>query len=99
MFMMYETLVLAFIALITPLFGKLAGYELRRKPFELVAVSGLFFLLTVAFGILPLQGTFLTSIWTFLGIISYFVGWFALLVGAIWELIGVLSIPEAREHA
>ena len=39
MFMMYETLVLAFIALITPLFGKLAGYELRRKPFELVAVS------------------------------------------------------------
>ncbi len=99
MFMMYETLLLAFIALITPLFGKLAGYELRRKPFELVAVSGLFFLLTVAFGVLPLQATFLTSIWTFLGIVSYFIGWVALLIGAIWELVGVLSIPEAREHA
>jgi len=43
MFMMYETLMLAFIALIAPLFGKLAGYELRRKPFEFVAASGLFF--------------------------------------------------------
>jgi hypothetical protein len=98
MFLMYETLMLAFIALIAPLFGKLAGYELRRKPFELVAASGLFFLLTVAFGILPLQGSFLTSIWNFLGVISYFIGWLSLFVGAVWELFGVLSIPEAREH-
>jgi hypothetical protein len=98
MFMMYETLMLAFIALIAPLFGKLAGYELRRKPFELVAASGLFFLLTVAFGILPLQESFLMSTWNFLGVVSYFIGWLALLIGAIWELVGVLSIPEAREH-
>ena len=45
MVMMYETLFLAFVALVAPLFGKLAGYELHRKPFEFVACSGLFFLL------------------------------------------------------
>jgi hypothetical protein len=98
MVMMYETLMLAFIALIAPLFGKLAGYELRRKPFELVAASGLFFLLTVAFGVLPIQEATMVSIWNFLGVVSYFIGWIALFVGAIWELVEVLTVPEAKEH-
>ncbi len=99
MLMMYETMVLAFVALIAPVFGKYAGYELRSKPFELVGTSGLFFLLSVAFGVLPIiQSASLTALWNVLGIISYFIAWICMLIGVIWELVDVLSIPEAREH-
>ncbi len=100
MIMMYETIVLAFVALIAPAFARYAGYELRRKPFELVGTSGLFLLLSVAFGVLPVtQSAALTSLWNVLGDISYFIGWICMLVGVIWELIDVLVIPEAMEHA
>ncbi len=99
MVLMYETLFLALIALVAPLFGKLAGYELRRKPFEMVAVSGLFFMLTVAFGLLPLSESFISSLWFVAGVVSYFIGWIFLLIGAIWELIDVVTMREAREHA
>jgi len=59
---------LSFMALIAPLFAKVAGCELRRKPFELVAASSLLFWLTVAFGILTIQESFLKSIWYLLSI-------------------------------
>ncbi len=96
--MIYETLVLASVALIAPVFGKFAGYELRRKPFEFVASSGLFFMLSVAFALLPLQESMLTSIWNFLGIVSYFIAWITMVVGVIWQLFEVITIPEAKEH-
>ena len=68
MVMMYQTMVLAFIALIAPVFAKSAGYELRRKPFECIGVSGLFFLLSVAFGLLPLtQVAGLVALWNCTG--------------------------------
>ncbi len=99
MIMMYETIVLAFAALIAPVFARYAGYELRRKPFELVGTSGLFFLLSVAFGVLPVtQFASLISLWNFLGIISYFIGWICMLVGTIWELVDVLAIREPMGH-
>ncbi len=98
--MMYETIVLAFAALIAPVFARYAGYELRRKPFELVGTSGLFFLLSVTFGVLPITDfAGLTALWNALGIISYFIGWICMLVGVVWELIDVLVIPERMEHA
>lgn len=97
MVMIYETLALAFVALITPFLGKIAGYELRRKPFEFVAASGLFFMLTVAFSILPLDVGYVKSLWYGLSVISYFIGWISLLVGCFWELFAVITIPEARE--
>jgi hypothetical protein len=77
----------------------MAGYELRRKPFELVGASGLFFMLTVAFALMPISESVISGIWNFFRIISYFIGWLALLIGAIWELVDVLSIREAREHS
>ncbi|MEW6533119.1 MAG: hypothetical protein AB1473_19970 [Thermodesulfobacteriota bacterium] len=98
MVMMYETLFLAFVALVAPLFGKLAGYELHRKPFEFVACSGLFFLLTVAFGVLPFEHTFLSGVWYVASVISYFIGWFTLFIGTFWALYDVIRIPEAHEH-
>ncbi len=99
MIMMYETVVLAFAALIAPVFARYAGYELRRKPFELVGTAGLFFLLSVAFAVLPVtQFASLSSLWNFLGIISYFIGWICMLVGTIWELVDVLAISEPVEH-
>ncbi len=99
MVMMYETIALAFVALIAPVFARYAGYELRRKPFELVATSGLFLLLSVAFGVLPFtQSASLTALWGVLGVISYFIAWICMIVGVIWELIDVLIIPESRER-
>ncbi|MBI4964221.1 MAG: hypothetical protein HY913_13160 [Desulfomonile tiedjei] len=98
MVMVYETLFLAVAALIAPLFGKHAGYELHRKPFELVGASGLFFMLTAAFGVLPLEGFGLAAVWHFASVVSYFIGWLGLLVGAVWELVDVLRTREAHEH-
>jgi hypothetical protein len=98
MVMMYETLALALAAIITPLFAKLAGYELRRKPFEFVGGSGLFFLLTIAFTVLPIQESVISGIWFVCSVISYFIGWAMLLIGAIWELIDVFAVGEVREH-
>lgn len=94
----YQTLVLAVIALGAPAFAKFAGYELKRKPFELVGCSGLFFLLAVAFGLLPLQQATVAAVWSVASIVCYFIAWFSLLIGALWQLFEVVSIPEAREH-
>jgi hypothetical protein len=99
MIMIYETLALAFVALIAPVFAKYAGYELRRKPFELVGTSGLFFLLSIAFGVLPIQYAGIAALWSVVGIICYFIGWITMLVGVVWELIDVLAIPESMEHS
>ncbi len=73
--------------------------KLRRKPFELVGTWGLFFLLSVAFGVLPVtKSAGLMALWNALAIISYFIGWICMLVGVIWELVDVLIIPESRTH-
>jgi len=96
--MVYEMLAFAFVALLAPALATYAGYELRRKPFELVALSGLFFMLAVTFGFFPAGESFLASIWNFLAVISYFIGWISMLIGAIWQLVTVISVREAREH-
>ena len=99
MFMMYQTLVLAFACFAAPLLGKLAGCELQGRPFGLVGASGLFFLLTVAFGLLPIENPVITSIWYVCGVISYFIGWITLLIGTVWELVDVLSPASSHERA
>lgn len=98
MAMIMETLILAVAALVAPLFGKYAGYELHRKPFELVGASGLFFMLTAAFGVLPMEGSALSPFWHFAMIASYFIGWLGLLIGAVWEMVDVVWTREAHEH-
>lgn len=89
---MYPILVLAVIALSAPLFAKFAGYELRRKPFELVGAAGLFFLLAVAFNLVPIPAVTIVFYWGF--VVSYFIAWLMLLIGAIWALMDVTTMPE-----
>ncbi|MBI5569440.1 MAG: hypothetical protein HY914_05785 [Desulfomonile tiedjei] len=96
--MVYEMLAFAFVALRAPVLATYAGYELRRKPFELVALSGLFFMLAVTFGFLPVGESMLTAIWNFLAVICYFVGWVSMLIGAVWQLVTVIRVREARQH-
>jgi len=97
--MIYETLILAAATLAAPLFGKWVGCELHRRPFGLVGASGLFFLLTVAFSVLPIQVAFISSIWFAFSVISYFIGWIALLAGAFWQLFEVLGFSHAKAHS
>ena len=47
----YELIVLGLVCLVTPWLAKLAGYEIARKPFDLVGIGGVFFLLASAFGL------------------------------------------------
>jgi len=89
---MYPLLILAVACLSAPLFARLAGYELRRKPFELVGAAGLFFLLSVAFQTVPVVALRTVFDWGFTA--SYLIGWVSLLIGAIWALLDVTTIPE-----
>ena len=98
MVMIYETLILAVATLIAPLFGKMAGCELHRRPFGLVGASGLFFLLSVAFNVMPVQMELVSSLWFVCGVISFFIGWVTLFAGAFWQLFDVLGITHARAH-
>lgn len=98
MVMIYETLILAVATLAAPLFGKWVGCELHMRPFGLVGASGLFFLLTVAFSVLPIKVDFIASIWFACSVVSYFIGWLALLAGAFWQLSEVLGFHHAKAH-
>jgi hypothetical protein len=94
---MYPVLILAVVALSAPLFARFAGYELRRKPFELVGAAGLFFLLAVAFSTAPLEA--LKTVFGYGFIVSYLIGWVSLLVGAVWALLDVVTTAEHPERA
>ncbi|MEW6348202.1 MAG: hypothetical protein AB1646_04020 [Thermodesulfobacteriota bacterium] len=96
MVLVYETLVLAVVTLSAPLFGKLAGCELERRPFGLVGASGLFFLLTVAFSLMPVEVGSISYFWFMCSVISYFIGWIALLFGAFWQLAEVTGIYHLK---
>ena len=99
MVMIYETLILAIATLVGPLFGRMAGCELHHRPFGLITASGLFFLLSVAFAVSPVGATFFSSIWYGLSVISYFIGWISLAIGAIWQLLDVTRAHPAGAHS
>jgi hypothetical protein len=94
---MYTILILAVVALSAPLLAHFAGYELHRKPYELVGAAGLFFLLAVAFSTAPLEALKIVFGWGFT--VSYLIGWVSLLVGAVWALLDVLTTAEHAERA
>ncbi len=93
---MYEILILAVACLIAPVFGKYAGYELHKKPFDLVAVSGLFFLLAVAFHVMPIKLAWMEVISRWGIFVSHLIGWLGLLIGALWAAVNVLAEREAK---
>lgn len=97
--MYYQLLLLGLICLVAPVLARFAGYETRRKPFDLVGIGGIFFLLAASLGLGPNS---IDSLQRMLGlfnaitVISFCLGCISLIVGAVWSTIEVLQEPEGR---
>src|SRR5947199_9788812 len=94
--MYFQLLVLGLICLVAPGLARFAGYETRRKPFDLVGVGGIFFLLTASFGLGSLVNSLhnVMDLLNGLMVISLCLGWISLIVGAVWSTIEVIREPE-----
>lgn len=94
--MYYEIMVLGLISLTAPWLARWAGYETTRKSFDVVGVSGIFFLLTAAFGL----GVIVVPGWHSLAQaamrVAFVVGWILLAIAAIWAIAGVFHEPVRR---
>ena len=91
--MYYELIVLGLVSLAAPWLAKLAGFETCRKPFDLVGVGGIFFLLTAAFGLGVNLVVSLADIGRAFMVLSMLLGWIALGAGAVWGTIDVIREP------
>ncbi len=103
---MYETIILGIACLSAPLFAKHAGYEITKKPYDMVGVGGLFFLLGAAFMLGPSKVDFLLNIGTLGSIVSHVIGWLMVIVGAFRSAVDVImerddghvSVPGIPRH-
>jgi hypothetical protein len=82
--MYYELIVLGLACLGAPICARLAGFETRRKPFDLVGVSGVFFLLGASFKLAGELFTAITALSSWLMMAAFVLGWVGLLIGAFW---------------
>ncbi len=87
---MIETIILGVACLSAPLFAKYAGYEIRKKPYDMVGVGGLFFLLGAAFALGPAKVEFLANIAAIGSIAAHVIGWLHVIVGAFRSMIDVM---------
>lgn len=94
--MMYETIILAMACLSAPLFAKYAGYEINKKPYDMVGVGGLFFLLGAAFHLGPSKVEFLVHLSTMGSLIAHVIGWLLVIIGAFRSAVDVMLEKEAR---
>ena len=95
--MYFQLLLLGLFCLTAPGLARFAGYETPRKPFDLVGIGGVFFLLAASFGLGPnLVESLrrLAGFWNGLMVISFCLGWISLIVGAVWSTIEVIREPE-----
>jgi uncharacterized membrane protein len=95
--MYFQLLLLGLICLIAPGLARFAGYETRRKPFDLVGIGGIFFLLAASLGLGPIVADSLRNmarLFNGLTIISLCLGWLSLIVGALWSTLEVLRESE-----
>jgi hypothetical protein len=90
---MIDLIVLGLVCIVAPWFAKMAGYEVPRKPFDLVGISGIFFLLGASVFIGLNHVTWLASLGTFVLSLPYVVGVILLGLGAIWGTVAVLQEP------
>jgi len=93
--MYYELIILGLVTLAAPGLARLAGYETGRKPFDLVGVAGIFFLLATAFGLGMTLVPMLVDIGRVFMIVSFVLGWITLFAGAIW---GALDVLRETDH-
>jgi hypothetical protein len=91
--MYYAMILLGLVCFVAPWLARLAGYESGRKPFDLVGVGGIFFLLSAALQIGISMMTTMVEFCRFLIIGSFGLGSTMLLVGAVWELFAILRAP------
>ena len=94
--MYYELIVLGLVSLAAPWLAKIAGFETGRKPFDLVGVAGIFFLLSAAFGLGVTLVMPLAEIGRAFMVVSMLLGWIALGAGAVWGTIDVIREPDHR---
>src|SRR5438093_156741 len=90
--MYYELIVLGLVCFLAPWLARLGGYEASHKPFDFVGIGGIFFLLTAALSLGAGFITFLAGLGKMLSMITFLLGALGLVVGAVWETIGVLQM-------
>lgn len=87
---MWEIIFLGLAAMSAPLFAKYAGFEHKKMAFDLVGVSGLFFLLGSAFTLAFSHITALNMLGHYGMLLSYFIGLFGMIIGALWAGLDLL---------
>jgi len=92
--MYYELIVLGLVCLATPWLARLSGYEIGRKPMDLVGIAGIFFLLASAFGLGMNLVESLRGIGSAFQVVSFVMGWVSLFAGAVWGTLDVLREPN-----
>ena len=90
---MLDLIVLGLVCIVAPWFAKMAGYEVPRKPFDLVGIAGIFFLLGASVFIGVAHVTWLKSLGDFILSLPYVMGMVLLGFGAIWGTLAVLLEP------
>ena len=92
--MYYELIVLALVCLVSPWLAKMAGFEIGRKPFDLVAGAGIFFLAAAAFGLGMNLVDMLRDLGRVFMIVTFVIGWIVLGAGALWATFDVIREPD-----
>ena len=95
---MYETMILGIACLSAPLFAKYSGYEITKKPYDMVGVGGLFFLLGAAFTLGPSKVDFLSNIATTGSVVSHVLGWLMVIIGSFRASLDVIMEKEPHTH-
>ena len=99
--MLWETLLLGVFLMVAPVFAKYAGYELKKFPYDLVGLAGLFFLMAGAFSLgfwstTTFFGGFFTHLAYWMSVLSYFLGAGSLLFGTL--LAALDALRETLHH-
>jgi hypothetical protein len=89
----YEVILLGLVCLATPWLARMGGYEIARKPFDLVGIAGMFFLLASAFGLGVSTVEALRALGNAFETVSFVMGWIALAAGALWATLEIVREP------
>jgi hypothetical protein len=94
--MYYEIMVLGLISLAAPWLARWAGYETTRKPFDLVGVGGIFFLLTSAFDMGASLIPTLTNLMRMAMTVAFVIGVLLLALAGLWAINRAFHEPTHR---
>ena len=98
---MTETLLLGLALMVAPVFAKYAGYELKKFPYDLEGLAGLFFLMAGAFSLgffstMTMFGGLFTHLAHYMMMLSYFFGAVTLFFGTL--LAAFDALRETLHH-